>query len=116
MSDELVIERRGHTLVATADAGEENLYSPAMIGQLGDAIADAGGDLGMRFALPLVPTLRHDLAARDHDRAHDRVRVRGPASALCELERAAEHLGILATKKPAVRCRCGSVCRNSPLR
>ena len=49
MSDELVIERRGHTLVATADAGEENLYSPAMIGQLGDAIADAAGDVGMRF-------------------------------------------------------------------
>jgi enoyl-CoA hydratase/carnithine racemase len=49
VSDGLVLERRGHTLVATADAGEENLYSPAMISQLGDAIADAAGDLDMRF-------------------------------------------------------------------
>jgi methylglutaconyl-CoA hydratase len=49
MPDELVIERRGHTLVATANAGEDNIYSPAMIAQLGDAIADAATDPAMRF-------------------------------------------------------------------
>ena len=49
MSDELVIERRGHTLIATADAGEGNRYSPAMITQLADTISDAAGDLDMRF-------------------------------------------------------------------
>jgi methylglutaconyl-CoA hydratase len=49
MADELVIERRGHTLVATANAGEDNMYSPAMITQLGDAIADAAGEPDMRF-------------------------------------------------------------------
>jgi methylglutaconyl-CoA hydratase len=49
MSDELVIERRGHTLVATADAGEDNLYSPPMITELADAISHAAGDLDMRF-------------------------------------------------------------------
>jgi methylglutaconyl-CoA hydratase len=49
MSDDLVIEKRGHTLAATADAGEGNLYSPAMIAQLGDAISDAAIDPDMRF-------------------------------------------------------------------
>jgi methylglutaconyl-CoA hydratase len=49
MSDGLVLERRGHTLVATADAGDDNLYSPAMITQLADAISDAAGDLDVRF-------------------------------------------------------------------
>jgi enoyl-CoA hydratase/carnithine racemase len=49
VSDELRIERRGHTLVATADAGDENRYSPAMIQQLGDAIGDAAADPEMRF-------------------------------------------------------------------
>src|SRR5829696_3285507 len=49
MSDELRVERRGDTLVATADAGEENIYSPAMIKQLGDAISDAAADPDMRF-------------------------------------------------------------------
>ena len=49
MADDLVIERRGHTLVATADAGEDNAYSPAMIGRLRDAIADAAADPEMRF-------------------------------------------------------------------
>jgi len=49
MADDLVIERRGHTVVATADAGEGNTYSPAMIEQLHDAIADAAADPEMRF-------------------------------------------------------------------
>jgi methylglutaconyl-CoA hydratase len=49
MTDELLIERRGDTLVATANAGEDNLYSPAMIRQLGDAIRDAATDPEMRF-------------------------------------------------------------------
>src|SRR3954469_3649428 len=49
MSDELSIERRGHTLVATADAGEDNMYSPAMITRLADAISDAATDPDMRF-------------------------------------------------------------------
>jgi methylglutaconyl-CoA hydratase len=49
MADELLIERRGPTLVATADAGEDNLYSPAMIARLGDAIRDAAADPEMRF-------------------------------------------------------------------
>jgi len=49
MADELLIERRGPTLVATADAGQDNLYSPAMIAQLRDAIRDAAADPEMRF-------------------------------------------------------------------
>jgi methylglutaconyl-CoA hydratase len=49
MTDELLIERRGHTLVATANAGEDNLYSPAMIQQLAGAIGDAAADPRMRF-------------------------------------------------------------------
>ena len=49
MADQLLIERRGPTLVATADAGEENLYSPAMIAALRDAIRDAAADPEMRF-------------------------------------------------------------------
>ena len=49
MADDLVIERRDHTLAATADAGEDNAYSPAMIGRLRDAIADAAADPEMRF-------------------------------------------------------------------
>jgi methylglutaconyl-CoA hydratase len=49
MGDELRIERRGHTLLATADAGEQNTYSPAMIEQLAVAISDAAADPAMRF-------------------------------------------------------------------
>jgi methylglutaconyl-CoA hydratase len=49
MADELLIERRGATLVATADAGEDNLYSPAMIARLRDAIRDAAAEPEMRF-------------------------------------------------------------------
>jgi methylglutaconyl-CoA hydratase len=49
MTDELVIERRGHTLVATANAGDDNIYSPAMIRQLADAIDEAAADPDMRF-------------------------------------------------------------------
>src|SRR3989442_5676577 len=42
--------------------------------------------LGMRLALALVPALTHDLAVVDDDRAYDRVRIRGAAAALRELE------------------------------
>jgi methylglutaconyl-CoA hydratase len=49
MTDELLIERMGHTLVATASAGEDNVYSPAMIADLRDAIAGAAADPAMRF-------------------------------------------------------------------
>jgi methylglutaconyl-CoA hydratase len=49
MADELLIERRGHTLLATAHAGHENLYSPAMIRRLADAIGDAADDPDLRF-------------------------------------------------------------------
>ena len=49
MSDGLRIERDGHTLVATADAGDENTYSPAMIAALGDAITAAAADPELRF-------------------------------------------------------------------
>ncbi len=49
MSDDLRIERDGHTLVATADAGDENTYSPAMIAALGDAITAAAADPELRF-------------------------------------------------------------------
>src|SRR4051794_20596397 len=49
MADELLIESRGHTVVATANAGEDNVYSPAMIAQLRNAIADAAADPDMRF-------------------------------------------------------------------
>ena len=49
MTDGLDIERDGHTLVATADAGEENKYSPAMIAAIGDAITEAARDPEMRF-------------------------------------------------------------------
>jgi methylglutaconyl-CoA hydratase len=49
MAADLLIERRGDTLVATANAGEDNIYSPAMIRRLRDAIGDAAADPDMRF-------------------------------------------------------------------
>lgn len=49
MVDGLQIERADHTLVVTADRGDENLFSLEMIGALSDAIDDAARD-GLRFA------------------------------------------------------------------
>ena len=51
------------------------------------------GDLGVRPALLLVPTLADDLAAGDHDRAHDRIRVSRPPPPLGELEGVLHELG-----------------------
>lgn len=49
MVEGLQIERADHTLVVTADRGDENLFSLEMIGALSDAIDDAARD-GLRFA------------------------------------------------------------------
>jgi methylglutaconyl-CoA hydratase len=49
MADELALERRDHTLVATVQRGEENKFTPEMIQRLGDAIEAAGRDPQLRF-------------------------------------------------------------------
>ena len=49
MPDGLHLERAGHTLIATAARGEENLFSAEMIDALSDAL-DAAAKDGLRFA------------------------------------------------------------------
>ena len=49
MAEGLFIERRGHTLVATVDRGEENRFTPAMVEELADAITAAAREPAMRF-------------------------------------------------------------------
>ena len=48
MADGLHLERDDHTLIATAEHGDENLFSSEMIDALSDAVEDAAHD-GLRF-------------------------------------------------------------------
>jgi methylglutaconyl-CoA hydratase len=91
MPDGLDFSERDHTLLVTIDRGEENLFTPAMVDALADAVAAAGSRPALRFV---------------------RIRAHGPV--FC-LGRDAAVAGAAAPPPAAVRRTAGGISRLNEL-